>query len=72
VITTFNNPQDIAIAVTEFEDPMKKLNHLVPTLAKVMEDLGYEIEEPVTSESQDDTTARGERNNDKRERSRMI
>ena len=67
MITTFNNPQDIAIAVTEFEDPMKKLNHLVPTLAKVMEDLGYELQESVTGESQDDTTARGERNNDKKE-----
>ena len=32
-----------------------------------MEELGYEIEAPVTSESQDDTTARGERNNDMRE-----
>jgi hypothetical protein len=67
VITTFKNPQDIAVAVTEFEDPMKKLNNLVPTLAKVMEDLGYELEDSISGESQDETTAREDRNADKKE-----
>jgi hypothetical protein len=67
VITTFKNPQDIAVAVTEFEDPMKKLNNLVPTLAKVMEDLGYELENSISGESQDETTAREDRNADKKE-----
>jgi hypothetical protein len=62
VITTFKNPQDIAVAVTEFEDPMKKLNNLVPTLAKVMEDLGYELEDSISGESQDETTTREDMN----------
>ena len=67
VITTFSNPQDIAIAVTDFEDLMKKLNNLVPTLTKVMEDLGYELEGPVTGEDQDNIASREERNNDMKE-----
>ena len=58
MITTFSNPQDIAIAVTDFEDPMKKLNNLVPTLTKVMEDLGYELKGPVAGEDQDNIASR--------------
>ena len=41
---------------------MKKLNNLVPTLAKVMEDLGYELEDSISGESQDETTTREDMN----------
>ena len=46
---------------------LKKLNNLVLTLAKVMEDLGYELVDSVIGSSQNETTAREDRNADKKE-----
>lgn len=67
VITTFTNPQDIAVAVTDFEDPSRKLNLTIPTLATVMNDLGYVLETAPAGETTVETAEREERNEEMKE-----
>ena len=62
VITTFKNPKDIAVAVTNFKDPLMDMARELPTVAKTKASLGVISEPPVTGESEADEAAHVERN----------
>ena len=62
VITTFKNPKDIAVAVTDFKDPLMDMARDLPTVAKTKASLGVTTEPPVAGESDVDEAAREERN----------
>ena len=67
VITTFNNPKDVAIAVTDFADPLHNMASELPTVRAVRQSMGMIPEAPVPNETGEEKLAREERNDEQAE-----
>ena len=67
MITTFTNPKDVAVAVTEFTDPLQNMAGELPTTVGVRASMGMNPEQAPAVETTEQTTAREERNNEQAE-----